>query len=123
MIEHECSIHVNCPAEQVFAYLAETENLCRWQSGLVSSELLDEGPCRTGSRFREVRRMGRRQVEAIGEITEYEPSKRISIRTVTKPEVTISYQLEPSARGTRLSHTFAMRTSGMLRLLEPLMRR
>ncbi|HLO33307.1 MAG TPA: SRPBCC family protein [Anaerolineales bacterium] len=120
MIQHEVSIHLNQPVEQVFAFLMDTGKLSTWQSNLIKTELLTEGPLRLGSRFREVRRLGRRESEIQGEITAFEPNKRFETSTLTKPQVTVSYSFEAENGGTRLKHKFVMLTGGLMRLFEPL---
>jgi uncharacterized protein YndB with AHSA1/START domain len=120
MIQHEVTIHINRPVEQVFTFLADTKNLRTWQSGLVENEQLTEGPLRVGSRFREVRRTGPRNSEIQAEMTVFEPNKRFATKTLTKPQVTVSYTFDEENGGTRLTHKFVMITSGFMRLLEPL---
>ena len=120
MIQHEVTLHLNRPVEQVFAFLMDTGKLSTWQSNLIKIEHITEGPLRAGSRFREVRRLGRRESEIQGEITAFEPNKRFETKTLTKPEVTVSYSFEPENGGTRLKHKFVMLTSGLMRLLEPM---
>lgn len=120
MIQHELTIHLNRPVEQVFAFLMDSSKLSTWQSNLIKLEPLTEGPLRTGSRFREVRRLGRREAEIQGEITAFEPNKRFETKTLTKPQVTVSYAFEAEDGGTRLKHKFVMLTSGLMRLLEPM---
>jgi len=120
MIQHEVTLHLKRPVEQVFAFLADYQNLRTWQSNLIENEQLTEGPFRVGTRFREVRRTGPGQSEIHGEITDFEPNKRFSTKTSTKPQVTVSYSLERENGGTRLNYKFVMLTSGMMRLLEPL---
>jgi len=120
MIQHEVTIHLNRPVEQVFAFLMDTGKLSTWQSNLIKTEQITEGPLRAGSRFREVRRLGRRESEIQGEITVFEPNKRFETKTLTKPQVTVSYSFEAEDGGTRLKHKFVMLTSGLMRLLEPL---
>jgi uncharacterized protein YndB with AHSA1/START domain len=120
MIQHEVTIHLNRPVEQVFAFLADTGKVATWQSNLIKMEQLTEGPLRAGSRFREVRRLGRWQSEIQAEITAFEPNKRFETKTTTKPQVTVSYSFEAEDGGTRLKHKFVMLTSGLMRLLEPL---
>jgi uncharacterized membrane protein len=120
MIQHEVSIHLNRPVEQVFAFLAEPRNLPTWQSNLIEIEQLTEAPLRLGSRVREVRRLGRRPSENRAEITVFEPNKRFETKTITKPQVMVSYSFEPEGGGTRLRHRFVMLTAGLMRLLEPL---
>jgi len=120
MIQHEVTLHLKRPVEQVFEFLADYQNLRTWQSNLIENEQLTEGPFRVGTRFREVRRTGPGQSEIHGEITDFEPNKRFSTKTSTKPQVTVSYSLEGENGGTRLNYKFVMLTSGMMRLLEPL---
>ena len=120
MIQHEVTIHLNRPVEQVFTFLADTGNLSIWQSNLIKMEPLTEGPLRPGSRFREVRRLGRRESEIQAEITAFEPNQRVETKTVTKPQVTVSYSLDPENGGTRLRYKFVLVTSGIMRLMEPL---
>ena len=94
MIQHEVTLHLKRPVEQVFAFLADYQNLRTWQSDLIENEQLTEGPLRVGTRFREVRRTGPGQSEIHGEITDFETNKRFSTKTSTKPQVTVSYSLE-----------------------------
>lgn len=119
MIQHEVTIHVNRPVEQVFAFLIDPSNLRAWQSNLVETEQLTE-PLQVGTRFREVRQMGPKQAEILAEITAYEPNKHFATRTLSKPQVTVSYSFEPKNTGTQLNYRFVMQTSGIMRLLEPL---
>jgi hypothetical protein len=120
MIQHEVTIHLNRPVEHVFAFLADTGKVATWQSNLIKMEQLTEGPLRAGSRFREVRRLGRRQSEILAEITAFEPNKRFETKTLSKPQVTVSYSFEAEDGGTRLKHKIVMLTNGLMRLLEPL---
>jgi len=120
MITHEVTIHLDKPVEQVFAFLMDTTQLTTWQTNLIKIDKITEGPLRMGSRFQEVRRLGRRESEIQGEIIAFEPNKRFETRTLTKPQVTVSYFLEPENGGTRVKHRFVMLTSGFMRLLEPM---
>jgi uncharacterized protein YndB with AHSA1/START domain len=122
MIQHEVTIHLNRPVEQVFAFLADTAKVATWQSNLIELEQLTEGPLHAGSRFREIRRLGRRDEEIQGEVTAFEPNKCLETKTTTKPEVTVSYFFDEENGGTRLRHKFLMLTSGMMRLFEPLIK-
>ena len=120
MITHEATIHLNQPVEQVFAFLMDTTKLTAWQSNLIKIDKITEGPLRMGSRFQEIRRLGIKESEIQAEITAFEPNKRFETRTLTKPQVTVSYFFEPEDGGTRVKHRFVMLTSGFMRLLEPM---
>lgn len=119
MIQHEVSLHLNRPVEQVFAFLVDFQNVPRWQSNLVEIEQLTEGALQAGTQFREVRRFGRRASEIWGELTEFELNKRFVTKTLTKPQVTVSFSLDPEDGGTRLGFKFVLVTSGLMRLFEP----
>jgi uncharacterized protein YndB with AHSA1/START domain len=121
MIQHEVTIHINRPVEQVFGFLADARNLHTWQSNLVENEQLTEEPMSVGTRFREVRRMGPRQSEIQIEITDFEPNKRFATKTLTHPQVTVTYTFEPEDGGTRLTNKFVMSTREDMRLTEPLL--
>jgi uncharacterized protein YndB with AHSA1/START domain len=120
MITHEVTVHLNKPVEQVFAFLMDTTKLTTWQTNLIKIDKITEGPLRLGSRFQEVRHLGGRESEIQGEITAFEPNTRFETKTMTKPQVTVSYFLEPEEGGTRVKHRFVMVTSGLMRLLEPM---
>jgi uncharacterized protein YndB with AHSA1/START domain len=120
MIQHEVTLHLNRPIDQVFAFLVDTSKLSTWQSNLIKSEPLTEGPLRTGSRFREIRRINNKEEEIEGEITALEPNKLLETKTVTKPQARVSYALDPEQGGTRLKYKFVLETSGLMRLLEPM---
>jgi uncharacterized protein YndB with AHSA1/START domain len=120
MIQHEVTVHLNKPVEQVFAFLMDTSQLSTWQSNLIKSEQLTAGPLRTGSRFREIRRINNKETEIQAEITALEPNKRLETKTATKPQAMVSYLLDPESGGTRLKYKFVLITSGLMRLLEPM---
>ncbi len=120
MIHHETSIHLHRPAHEVFAFLSDPQKLLLWQSNLLQSEMLTEGPLRLGSRFREVRRMGPRESEIRGEVSDFEMNRRLATRTETRPQATVRYVLEPEEGGTHLHYEFALQSTGLMRLMEPM---
>jgi uncharacterized protein YndB with AHSA1/START domain len=120
MIRHEIAVQLAHPVEQVFDFLVNPRNLPSWQSDLIEIEQLTAGPLRAGTQIREVRRQGPRQAENRAEVQVFEPNKRFTLKTTTQPQVTVSYSFEPHQGGTRLTYEFALLTSGLMRLLEPL---
>lgn len=51
MIQHELSIHVNRPVEQVFAFLVDLKNVPAWQSNLVEIRQLTPGALHVGQTY------------------------------------------------------------------------
>lgn len=71
------TVVINRPPEEVFAFATDLANVSRWMPAIVKTEILTEGPLRAGSRFRETRRMGKREASATIEVTIHEgPSDR-----------------------------------------------
>ncbi len=123
MFEHKTSIHLDCTPAQVFNFLVDPQKLLLWQSDLIESEMLTQGPLRIGSRFHEVRRMGARETEILAQISEFETNRCLATHTETKPEARVRYELEPEEGGTRLHYAFSLRTAGLMRLMEPIIGR
>ena len=119
MIQHEVSIHIACPVEKAFAFLADAKNLRSWQADLIENEQLTEGPVQVGTRFREVRRTGPRQSEILAEITAFEANRHFATKTLKGPQSTVSYTFSEEQGGTKLAHQFVLQTSGFMRLMEP----
>jgi uncharacterized protein YndB with AHSA1/START domain len=119
MIQHEVTIHIDRPVEQVFGFVVDAKNLRTWQSNLVENEQLTKGPIGIGTRFREVRSMGPRQSEIQVEITDFEPNIRFATKTLSQPQATVNYTFEQEGGGTRLTNKFLMVTSEDMRPLEP----
>lgn len=121
MIQYEISVHINLPIEKVFTYVADARNLLNWQADLIENEQLTEGPIRVGSRFREIRQTGPRKANIQAEITAFEPNKRFATKIIVGPQATIQYAFNSEQGGTRVTYHFSLQTSGLMRLMEPLM--
>ena len=78
MITH--SIEINRSPEDVFAYLDQLERHGEWQGEIVSATRETDGPVGVGTRVREIRKMGRREIDASYEITEHDPPRRTAFR-------------------------------------------
>jgi uncharacterized membrane protein len=86
LIRVDLTVQVNRPVDEVFAYVADPANLGEWQTNLVSVTKETEGPVRSGTRFREVRRAPfGRTAEAIVEVSGYEENRRFDLRIVSGP--------------------------------------
>lgn len=77
----ERSAEISRPAEEVFAFLSNLENLPRWQSGVLRAELTTPGPIGLGSRAVVERRMFGQQIVVDLVVTAYEPPHRIGLST------------------------------------------
>ena len=101
------------PAE-VFAFLAQLENLPRWNYAISETRKLTPGPAGIGSTYVQVRTLPTRSTETL-EITEYLPERRLSIRGNFGPlSGSATYLLEPIGNSTRLTNIMDLESTGML---------
>jgi uncharacterized protein YndB with AHSA1/START domain len=104
----------------VFAYLADLENLPRWNYAISQTRKTSDGPVGVGSQYRQTRTLPSRSEETF-EVTEFEPDSRLSIRGALGPfHSEATYLLAPTDDGTVLTNTMNLRPSGALRLVAPL---
>ena len=123
MKQAERSAEIPLPADEVFAFLSNLENLPRWQSGVLRAELTSPGPIGVGSKAVVERRFFGQRIAADLEVTVYEPPRRIVLKTETSGvSVQASVEIEPvEPRRCRVTFGMAMETSGFfMQAVEPM---
>jgi hypothetical protein len=120
--EIERSILIGRPIDAVFGFVHDPARDASWQTTLIESMQLDEGPLGVGTHVREPRRFFGIQVEMTREITEYEPPRRSAFKYVAGgAPMSGKYQLEPLDGGTRLTATGYVEPRGFFQWAEPLL--
>jgi uncharacterized protein YndB with AHSA1/START domain len=106
LISFSITTKIARPPRDVFAFLADPENLREWQ-GTHEVEQLGDGPLGVGTRFREVHLApGGKRIESITEITECEPDRVFAVRIVEGPiPIDGRWELEATDAGTKLTFT------------------
>jgi uncharacterized protein YndB with AHSA1/START domain len=119
-MKFENTVRIDRPVEDVFAFLADFENIPKWNYAIVETHRLSEGPVGVGTTYRQVRSVPSRSEETF-EVTECEPSRRLAIRGGFGPlEGTMTYDLEPDEGGTRLTNSAQLEGRGLAKLAAPL---
>lgn len=102
-VRAELSIAVDCPPEDVFAYLADVSNLTEWQSGVHSAAIEGGGAAAAGARVVESRTLLGKEMTTTLEIVEFEPPRLFTLKALDGPALlTVRHELEPSGGGTEL---------------------
>ena len=98
---------IDAPPAAVFEFVADLANLPRWQSGIVSAELITPGPVGPGSRARVVRQLlGQRLVVDLW-LVEHRPPSRLELESEASGiGVRAILELKPDGEATQL--TFRM---------------
>ena len=92
----EASIHIDRPADEVFAFIGDPTNNPLWRRNVVRCAWLDDGPMRVGRRGRQTARVLGIAWTVEAEIVEWDPPRRASWRTVQGPVTVRSWiQVEP----------------------------
>jgi uncharacterized membrane protein len=116
-------IVINCPREDVFAFLADPENDPQWRSGVLDLKRVSGNGI--GARYAQgVKGPGGRRIPADIEITELIPGKAIAFQTVTGPvRPRGRYQLDTADGGTRVRFELESNVKGVKRLLGPMVQK
>lgn len=124
MITSEASIEIGRPAEQVFAYVTELGHAAEWLQDCVSLALVAPGGWSRGAKLHYVHKQGGRQGSMDGAVAAWEPGRLLRMDFADGNfAVTISFAFAPLAAGTRVTHSVAIDTKGMLgKVMGPLIR-
>jgi hypothetical protein len=126
MIVWSSSIHIRKPPEIVFEFLANIQDVQQSDgSPVLALGLMTEGPPRLGSRYREVvQMMPFIKGEILSEITAFEFPRVLEMAwSGSGMSGTDRYELDAHQVGTTLNHTKCTSFPGILRVLEPIMRK
>jgi uncharacterized protein YndB with AHSA1/START domain len=121
MATFENTVTIRRAVEDVFAFLADFENIPSWNCAIVETRKTSPGRVGVGTTYRQLRSVPSRSEEGF-QVTAFEPSSRLEVHGDIGPfTATISYLLAPTDHGTRLTNVVDLESaSGALRLVAPL---
>ena len=106
--------------EQVFDYLANFENVTRWDENTVSSDCLGDEPYQAGARYRVVTEFGSRSMTLTYETIEFDRPNRVVFRSGTgMATIEDTITISPDGDGSRVEYVADIRLKGLSRLLDP----
>lgn len=124
MIKIESSVRINKPVEEVFAFVANIENLPLWAGPVTEAKQISEGPIGVGTTQVQVAQFLGQQVETTQEVTEYELNNKLSTKSTSGPlPLEIHYTFEPVGGGTEILLEGNLDARGFFKLAEPLVGR
>jgi hypothetical protein len=121
MATFQNTLMIQRPVEDVFAFLADFENIPTWNYAIVETKKISPGPVGVGTTYRQLRSIPTRSEEGF-EVTVFEPTSRLEVPGDIGPFIaTISYLLAPVGDGTQLVNVVDLESaSGAAWLLAPL---
>jgi uncharacterized membrane protein len=117
MLEFDNRITIDRPVEEVFAFLADFENLPKWNYYVLRVEKITPGPVGQGTKYHQVRKTDEQMLT----IQEYEPVHRLAAKTTpeSSPQLEMRFDLEEDGGRTHLHDHWKLET-GQPALLEKL---
>lgn len=114
-------VTIRRPPEEVFAFLADFQNVPSWNYAIEQTRKTSAGPAGVGATYRQSRALPSKSEETF-EVTVFEPPARLAILGQIGPfRARVSYLLESAADGTRLANDVELEpSSALLRLTGPL---
>jgi len=112
---------VAAPPAEVFAFVAELNNLPAWQSGIASARRTSEGPMGVGATALVIRNLMGQRIEAPLTVTAFEPPRRLTVEsTVSGVHATATIEVAPHAQGATVTFAMEIRGTGFTAFMEPM---
>lgn len=113
----ENTVLIRRPIEEVFVFLADFENIPKWNYAIVETHKVSQGPVGVGTIYQQVRSVPRRSEERF-EVTAYNPPRQLEIRGQLGPFPSrLAYALDAVPKGTQVTNSVELELRGPGRLL------
>ena len=97
----EARTSIDAPAESVFAFVADLDNLTTWQPGVLSAQQTSAGSVGVGTTARVLRELMGQRVTVDVEVTDYVPGRRLALASAAGGlRITAAMDLEPDGQAT-----------------------
>ena len=94
------SVAINLPAEEIFAYMSDLENVVDWSGAMIAVRKISPGMLHVGATLRSTIRFLGRWMDITFEIVEYEPSRYFTMKSLSGATPCLfCYQFEPTGDG------------------------
>lgn len=113
---------IDCPRDEVARFAMDCDNDPIWISGISEASKITEAAFGEGTQIRRVASFLEKRVEYVNEVTEYDPSARLSMRAVKGPfPMTILYEFQEGPDGTLARIQVQGNATGVFKLARPLL--
>jgi len=106
MIDFENTIVIQRPVEEVFAFVADFENVPKWNYYVMSVRQRSEGAIGEGTIYHQIRKGDEQDFQ----VTEYQPNQTIAVKTTpgSQPRFERRFVFKPVEGGTRIIDTWRL---------------
>ncbi|HSO11908.1 MAG TPA: SRPBCC family protein [Anaerolineales bacterium] len=122
MISLDLGTLIDKPIKDVFAFVANPNNMSKWNSAVVNLQQITPGAVGAGTKFRSVGEMMGRRIEGEMQITAYEPDTKCGFQVNAGPmQVNMNFTFKTVGTGTKISLNAQGNPAGVFKLAEPVM--
>lgn len=119
MINLDLGVLIDRPVKDVFAFVANPNNMSKWNSAVVSLEQVTPGAVGVGTKFKSVGEMLGRRIEGEMQITAYEPDTKCGFQVSAGPmQVNLTMTFKTVGTGTKVSLNAQGNPGGLFKLAE-----
>ncbi|MCQ3936650.1 MAG: hypothetical protein DPW18_06340 [Chloroflexi bacterium] len=119
MINLDFSALIDRPQKDVFAFVANPNNMSKWNSAVVGLEQITPGAVGTGTKFKSIGEMMGRRIEGEMQITAYEPDAKCGFQINAGPmQVNITLSFKTVGTGTKINLNAQGNPGGLFKLAE-----
>jgi len=122
MINLDFGTLIDKPVKDVFAFVADPNNMSKWNSAVVSLEQVTPGEVGVGTKFKSVGEMMGRRIEGEMQITAYEPDTKCGFQVNAGPmQVNMTMMFKTVGTGTKISLNAQGNPAGFFKIAEGMM--
>jgi len=122
MINLDLGVLIDRPVKDVFAFVANPNNMSKWNSAIVSLEQVTPGVVGVGTKFKTVGEMMGRRIEGDMQVTAYEPDTKCGFQVQAGPmQVNLTMTFKTVGTGTKVSLNAQGNPGGLFKLAEGVM--
>jgi carbon monoxide dehydrogenase subunit G len=122
MINLDFTTLIDLPVKDVFAYVANPNNMSKWNSAVASIQQVTPGAVGVGTKFKTVGEVLGRRLEGEMQVKAYEPDSQCSFQLNAGPmQMNMTLSFETVGIGTKLSLNVQGNPTGVFKLAESVM--
>ena len=122
MINLDFGTLIDKPVKDVFAFVANPNNMSKWNSAVVSLEQITPGDVGVGTKFKSVGEMMGRRIEGEMQVVAYEPDSKCGFQVNAGPmQVTMIMTFKTVGTGTKISLNAQGNPAGFFKVAEGMM--
>jgi carbon monoxide dehydrogenase subunit G len=122
MINLDLGTLIDRPVKDVFAFVADPNNMSKWNSAVVSLQQITPGDVRVGTKFKSAGELMGRRIEGEMQVIAYEPDTKCGFQVQAGPmQVNLTMTFKTVGTGTKVSLNAQGNPAGFFKLAEPVM--